>query len=530
MENNLWKRLARPAVFVEIISAIRSYALIILYFAYRAYNRAEEISIFNSFDLFLDFLFNVIPAFLVIISGVMEYRKFKYQLTEDYMMIHRGWIRREKKSIPIDKIQSVQVEQNWLYRMLNIYLVKVDTIGESDVEVEVGGVRKEEAFQLKQRVQTLKSQIREEDPEMAAKEEEEDVYRYELTNKQITRYAVTENLLWVFLPIVLTGILIYRLYAMTDLSQFNFALIFQLLFGDYDAIDVEGGKADVTISYVLLYMLLIGSFSSSLIFFNRILGLFKYKLIMRTSEIFIQRGLINKFETIIPKRKIQYITWYTNLIRRRLGIYTLNYKYAGSRRTLGADAIVPFFDEGMLPELISPYHKVDFLKRGENNMEGGDEANMRYNNSISSYLGQPTQIDKSYIARNFIFVKLPLSLALIILSYWVHPYLFYFSFLIPVYFIFHNIWFARNFHIWLLPEYIIIKKGVWGRRHFIVKWEKLQKLTLLRTPYQRRSNLSNLILCTASSNIFIPYIPLDTAEEIKDYGLYKTERSITFLF
>src|SRR5690625_5467953 len=139
MRRSDWEKLASPAILIHVLTAVRSYALIIIYFAYRTYVRFEDLSIFNSFDLFVDFLFNIIPALLIVLTGVMNFKRFRYRLGKDQFHVEQGWIRREKKSIPIERIQSVQVEQNWLYRILKVYLVKIDRSEEHTSELQSRG-------------------------------------------------------------------------------------------------------------------------------------------------------------------------------------------------------------------------------------------------------------------------------------------------------------------------------------------------------------------------------------------------------
>ncbi len=510
MDKITWSTLAPPAMMIKIIMAIRSYALIILYFAYRTYQRFDNISIFNSFDLFLDFLLNILPGILIIISGIMEYKKYRYRLDREQFHINRGWLRREKKSIPIDKIQSVQIEQNWLYRLLNVYLVKIDTIGEDQVEVEIGGVWENDALELKHTIQKIKKEdpfgtVQEEIPEGSGTKID---FSYALTNKQVSKYAFTENMLWFLLPFSLSMVVLFQLYHSAEMEKLSWQLVIDLVFGNFDPAAGSSMHQDhVSINYVILYGLLLATFSSGMFFLNKITGLFNYRMILQNKEIHIQRGLINKFETIIPQRKIQFTTWYTNLIRRKLGIFTLAYKYAGGRKTLGSDAIVPFFDPHMAFKLNQPYFPV--------------------------VPGEPfhtATIASVYIWRNYLYLKLPLSVFIIGVCYWIHPWLFYGSFGVLAYFWIYNVLFVKNFKIELHQEYFIIHQGVWGRRHTLVRWEKLQKIDVRQTPYQRRNGYAHLHLNTASSNLTIPYLDLTMAEEILNYGLYKTEISKQFLF
>lgn len=562
MESINWTHLASPAMVVKVIAALRSYALLAIYFFYRAFNRMEDESIWGNINLLFDFLLNVFPAFLIILVGVMEYRKFRYSLSPENLRIEQGWLRKEKKMIPIDKIQSVQIEQNLLYRYLNIYMVKIDTIGEKEVEVEIGGVLKQEALDIKSQVQQFKGSIHSEIETDDVDVEEE--VPYALNHQQVMRYAITENILWILTPLTLASILIYRLFDASDIENINIGMIFKIVFGEIDQIGLDGGK-DQYISYLLLYGLVFGTFSSAMVFLNRITGLFNFKLFLRSTEIFIQRGLINKFEVIIPHRKVQYVTWYTNLIRRKLGIYTFNFKFSGHRRTLGADAIIPFFEENQVKSFLKPYlmyrgkalnltSEISLFKdqfdeaieaaddEFEDSLEDVQEVDTEISaaeedtNGVIELMNvesddiQVFGISKAYIYRDFILAKLPAAAVLIAIAYYIHPYLFYASFLLPVYFFIHNIFFVKNYQLYFFRDEIMIKKGVWGLRTIVLKWEKIQKVSFRQSPYQQRKKLVNLTIGTASSHISIPYMELELAEAVKDYGLYKTEISKRQLF
>jgi len=509
MRRSDWEKLASPAILIHVLTAVRSYALIIIYFAYRTYVRFEDLSIFNSFDLFVDFLFNIIPALLIVLTGVMNFKRFRYRLGKDQFHVEQGWIRREKKSIPIERIQSVQVEQNWLYRILKVYLVKIDTIGEEGLEAEIGGVEKSAAIRLKQQIQIIKGQDENISPSVTGESEVVEgkpQWKYNLNHRQILRYSLTENILWFLLPLSLLIILLVRIFYSADADSFSWKVLLKIMFREVQPVSDSSLEDQFDVSYLLLYGLVLATFSSGMVLFNKIFGLFNYQMTYSHQEIYIRRGLINKFETIIPRRKIQLTTWYTNLIRRKLNIYTLSYKYAGGRNVLGADAVVPFFESSTLPALLAPYH------------------------TIQERMEDYEKIREEYIFRNFIFTKVPLSAAIILFTYWIHPFLFYGAFLVPFYFYGHNYFFVRNFKLFLFRDFFLIERGVWGRRKTIVRWEKIQKISIRQSPYQRRNDIVHLYLHTAAANLVIPYLDKSLAEDIKDYGLYKTENSKRFLF
>src|SRR5690625_761735 len=100
----------------------------------------------------------------------------------------------------------------------------------------------------------------------------------------------------------------------------------------------------------------------------------------------------------------------------------------------------------------------------------------------------------------------------------------HFYFFVYIFFLF------RNFKLFLFRVFFLIERGVWGRRKTIVRWEKIQKISIRQSPYQRRNDIVHLYLHTAAANLVIPYLDKSLAEDIKDYGLYKTENSKRFLF
>src|SRR5690606_10542473 len=131
---------------------------------------------------------------------------------------------------------SVQIEQNWLYRLLNVYLVKIDTIGEDALEVEIGGVWEPEALELKNKIQNIKKKVLDHDSTQEIIHESEPAidFSYTLTSSQVSRYAFTENLLWFLLPLSLSIVLIYRIYHSAEVEQLTWSLVFDLVFGNFD--------------------------------------------------------------------------------------------------------------------------------------------------------------------------------------------------------------------------------------------------------------------------------------------------------
>ena len=84
-------------------------------------------------------------------------------------------------------------------------------------------------------------------------------------------------------------------------------------------------------------------------------------------------------------------------------------------------------------------------------------------------------------------------------------------------------YYQRKWVFYLTANECITTYGVIERVTKALSIFKVQGVQIKQTPYQRRKSLASLVMHTASGDVSIPYIPLDTALEIKNYFLYKIE-------
>ena len=69
----------------------------------------------------------------------------------------------------------------------------------------------------------------------------------------------------------------------------------------------------------------------------------------------------------------------------------------------------------------------------------------------------------------------------------------------------------------------VIKGGAYGDKTEMLPIYKIQSISKKQTPYQRRNDLGNLIIHTASGKVGIPYINIERCQEIMDRFLYLIE-------
>src|SRR5699024_1012814 len=80
-----------------------------------------------------DIIINIILVMLVIgwftIWGAIRRRFIKLQIFKDRIVVRDGKVKKETTTFPINKVQSVWIEQNWLGRILNYGTIHIETAG-----------------------------------------------------------------------------------------------------------------------------------------------------------------------------------------------------------------------------------------------------------------------------------------------------------------------------------------------------------------------------------------------------------------
>jgi len=224
---------------------------------------------------------------------------------------------------------------------------------------------------------------------------------------------------------------------------------------------------------------------------------------LNTKGFTLQHGLLNSHQQFIGARKIQFIVWKANWIRRKIGMYMFYIKTAGEDDLKKKQRIhVPVTRNEHLQQLAAYYQT-----------------------AMPSATSAVNVIQKQYIYRTILLKGLPMLLLSVGISvYWWGWYscLFLVWF---AYYVVRTIIYQKNFSIWVNESAIEISTGVWGREKLILNWNKLQVITTRQNIYQRKNNLATLSLFTASGEVKLPYLLLSEARWLADYAAMKTESS-----
>jgi putative membrane protein len=64
-------------------------------------------------------------AALLVVGGIVRWRTTRYRITGDRVELHTGWLRRQRRSVPRDRIRTVDLTAKLLHRMFGLNVVQI---------------------------------------------------------------------------------------------------------------------------------------------------------------------------------------------------------------------------------------------------------------------------------------------------------------------------------------------------------------------------------------------------------------------
>ncbi len=282
---------------------------------------------------------NVVSVVLGILYGavalpaiVLQYLRFSYRITPKQIVIQKGVFRRQNRSIPIERIQNIQIERNLVARLIGLAKVTIETAGSSSTEGSLEYVGLSDAHEIRQAVRSFQHRTAS-DPETTAEEET----------------SSSETLFSMALPRVLLS------------GAFRFSLFYiALVFSALQLVDPEAivqrilrsqGRIDqitetmtanplLTVLATILVAGVFGWISGILIHLTRYYG---FQLWLDDDKLRKRHGLFTVTEGTIPLKKVQALILRTNPFMRAFGWYELEVQTVGMNvEEHGHRVIAPF--------------------------------------------------------------------------------------------------------------------------------------------------------------------------------------------
>lgn len=95
-------------------------------------------------------------AVVVVLAGVLRWRTTQYRITAERVELHSGWLRRQRRSVPRDRIRTVDLTAKLMHRLFGLAVVQVSAAAAATPGgaggLHLDAVSKDEAERLRRRL------------------------------------------------------------------------------------------------------------------------------------------------------------------------------------------------------------------------------------------------------------------------------------------------------------------------------------------------------------------------------------------
>lgn len=442
-----------------------------------------------------------VSLIFIAMTSVLKFRNFKFRLDETQLVLNSGVLTKDVTNIPLDRIQSVHLHQNFIQRILGITGLKIDTAGSSTEELEIPALKRKKAESL---LELLKGRIRNNEAPINGDEfieESADVFEKEslketlvkLDFKAILLLAITENH-------IRNGLIAVAFIMGYAGQYFDYSEQFVVdVFDDYAPKLVESGIA-LIIVFVVTFLVL----SILLSFVQVILKFFDFKAEVDDQSFYISSGLIKRNEFTIPLKKIQFLEWKTNFLRKYLGFESIKIHQGRSVESVGKNLLeIPSCYTGQTEKVMETLY-TELLEDDYFILLQPHTYQRTFRAVILSLFGIPFFLIAALATEQIlVFASLYLTYILIMIAA-ADKY-------------FHSI------NLWANEEVIIYERGWLFHKRTVVKLHKFQTVELTQTVFQAKRNICHLTFSTAAGGRSFRFFDKGEMEELRDFVLYKTE-------
>src|SRR5215468_9471222 len=419
-------------------------------------------------------------------TSLARYFSFSYRIEGNELITQHGILERKQRSIPLERIQEIRVEQGVLHRIFDVVDAKVETGGAGGAEASLSVLSRAEVERLRRAVFERAAKIRpyggpdlglaDQAAEKQAAETPEPIIIRRLSLKDLILIGLTTNHL--ISALALAG-------AVWNFAEEHIPESFRqragnLLYRESSRLFMQDTVTTIALAIVgALAVLLIGALFSTIASIIRFYG---FTLSRAGEDLRRRYGLFTRRASSLPRRRIQVLKIEEKMFRRLFGLATLRADTSGSHRehkddNAGRDVLLPIARRNEIDSLLTTF----FPDFDAGRIEG---VEWRRVSRLAVRRGMIKGSAVCALAAAFLYAAYQQPFAL-----W--P----FSLLPLVYLI--SVAKYRNLRYTLSERYFCARHGWAGRSTNIVPISKVQAVEIHQSPFDRRLGLATLRVGTA---------------------------------
>ena len=421
---------------------------------------------------------------------VLQYWRFSYRITAKQIVIQSGVFNRKNRSIPIERVQNIQIERSLFARLFGLAKVKIETAGSSSTEGSLEYVHQDAAREIRQVVRSFQRETADGEEDIADADESDVEPLFDMSLRRVLLSGAFRFSL-LYLAVIFTVLEFFDLEALVERlirAPGRMGWIAEAMFS-HPALAI---LASVVVAIFL------GWVSGVAVHLARY---YDFELWLDGDKLRKRHGLFTVTEGTIPLDKVQSLILRTNPFMRIFGWYELKVQ------TIGLDVD----EQGH--RVIAPFAGTDRILELARRVRTFDLPDSFVNVS-------PVTIRRRFIRYTAVFSALLLPTIYFWPASWMHlggvalpwwglglvPFILGWAVLQ-----FQNHGYAAD------EDGLYIRRGVLSHYLWILPVEKFHVFHATASLFQRRLNLKTLFVDTAGAATFaypeVIDVPADDADD-----------------
>lgn len=429
-------------------------------------------------------IFALIGAGLSLTANVARFVSLRYGVVANHLVIRSGILFRRSRSIPVARIQNIDLKSGLLHRALGVAEVRVETAGSEGSEAHLAVVGRDEAELFRSELLQLAGRA----GDTAEPPADEVLHRAELG--QLFLAGATENRV---------GVIVAFLFGLLEFfGEPTRESLRDAIEAISERLPALGTATQITAGVLFVLLLFVAGWAVSITL--TVVKHFGFVVTRRARELRSRQGLFTRLESVIPLARVQLLRLDANPFRRLLHTATVSAQTAGAggkEQRSGEEILSPLMDDDQAPALcraVLPELDLDHVELQRVHPLAIRRGFIRY-----TLVGSILLVMAALALERWLLFGLPVVAAAAYgLARLRHRALRW----------------ARH------GEYLVARSGIWTRRVWIVPESKVQSVRVSRSPFQRRLGLATLSIDTAGASALshprVIDLGLDVAEALRE--------------
>ncbi|MFQ3588351.1 MAG: PH domain-containing protein [Fimbriimonadaceae bacterium] len=475
-----WRRLHVATIAIEFLKVLRSIlGLLAIILLTRSAGGREDASE-------LPF---VILGSLTVFGALAKYLTYSFAVSGGNLIIRSGWLFRQNRTIPIDRIQNIGLKRGVVHRMLGVVDLEIETASGRGAEATISVLGIEEAERFRQEL--LGSDHR---PTMPAPTGTKALVPERLT----AGYSVYKAHLG---ELMLAGATSNRAGAI--LAFFSSLIVIpgtvpelRELHGRFLQVFGGGSGSELTAYVSAALFLILGGWVIAIV--QTVVQYYGFEIRQGDGKLYRKFGLLTTIENVIPQRRIQMLRIRSPIVQRWLGYCSLDASTAGTFAE----------SEPGGRQALCPIVSIDDSREVSRRVLPGYDP--------SRVVWTPVHPATVFLTglRISIVLSVLMGLAVAYLSWSSYGFAAVVAVAFGVAYLQYR---ARAYST--SPDFVVSRSGVLTQDTCVVPIKKIQHVLLTQSPAQRRWGLASIRVATAAEisggHLEIVDIPLSDAEALQ---------------